>query len=130
MTTDVKDGYLYTKDDEWVLVEGDEATIGITDYAQNSLSDIVFVELPEVGATFKRHDTFGVVESVKAAADLYMPVSGEVTAVNDALPDAPEQINSTPYAAWMVKAALADPAELADLMDADAYRAYCDERAA
>jgi glycine cleavage system H protein len=128
MSTQVKDGLLYTKEDEWLQVDGDEVTIGITDYAQNSLSDIVFVELPEPGTTFSRGDTFGVVESVKAAADLYMPVSGEISAVNDDLPDATEQVNSDPYGAWMVRVTLSDSAELDDLMDADAYRAFCDDR--
>lgn len=92
----VKDGLLYTKDDEWIAVNGETGTVGITDYAQDSLSDIVYLELPNVGDSFESGENFGVVESVKAAADLFMPVSGQVTAVNDALIDAPEEINQSP----------------------------------
>jgi glycine cleavage system H protein len=122
-------GLLYTKEDEWIKVDGDEATVGVTDHAQDALSDIVYLELPDVGSSFDMGDTFGVVESVKAAADLYMPISGEVTAVNEALIDTPETVNSDPYgAAWMVKIKLSNPAELDDLMDADAYTAYLAER--
>ena len=111
----------YTKNDEWVRVEGDEGTIGITDYAQDQLSDIVFVEfLADIGDSLDKGETFATVESVKAAADIYMPVSGEVIAINEDLPDAPESVNSDPYGkAWMVKIQLSDPAELDDLLDAD-----------
>lgn len=120
----------YTKDDEWVRVEeGDEATVGITDYAQDALSDIVYLELPGEGDFFGVGETFGVVESVKAASDLYMPVSGDVTAVNDALVDNPEVINQDPYGeAWMIKIKLSEPGQLDDLMDAEAYRKYSEER--
>jgi glycine cleavage system H protein len=128
--TKIVDGLYYTKDDEWLRVEGDEATVGISDYAQNALSDIVYVDLPGVGETLNAGETFGVVESVKAAADLFAPVSGEVTAVNDDLPDKPELVNSDPYgAAWMIRLRLSDKSELDSLMDAAAYRAYCDSRA-
>jgi glycine cleavage system H protein len=127
--TNVLDDLLYTEDDEWVRVEGEEAVVGITDYAQDSLSDIVYLELPDSGESFQREDAFGVVESVKAAADLYMPVSGEITEVNEELMDAPETVNSDPYGkAWMVRVRLSDTSELDDLMDADAYRAYVEER--
>lgn len=127
--TKVMDDLLYTEDDEWLRIEGEEATVGITDYAQDSLSDIVYLELPAAGEHFEREDAFGVVESVKAAADLYMPVSGEVTEVNEGLMDEPEVINQDPYGdAWMVRIRLEDDAELDDLMDADDYRAYCEER--
>ncbi|MBC8503913.1 MAG: glycine cleavage system protein GcvH [Anaerolineales bacterium] len=110
----------YTENDEWVRVEGDEGTVGITDYAQDQLSDIVFVEfLVDVGETFDKGDTFATVESVKAAADVYMPVSGEVVAINEDLPDAPEQVNSDPYGeAWMIKIKVSDASELSDLLDA------------
>ena len=119
----------YSKDDEWVRVEGDEASIGITDYAQDSLSDIVYLELPEVGDFFGVGETFGVVESVKAASDLLMPVSGEVTAVNDALIDSPELVNDDPYgAAWMIRVKLTEPEAVSDLMDAAAYQAYVESR--
>ena len=119
----------YTNDDEWVRVEGDEATVGITDYAQDSLSDIVYLELPDVGTSFDADDVFGVVESVKAASDLLMPVAGEVTAVNEALIDTPELVNSDPYgAAWMIKIKVNDPGDIENLMDAAAYEKYIAER--
>ena len=119
----------YSKEDEWVLVEDDVATIGITDYAQDALSDVVYVELPEVDAVFAVQDIFGVVESVKAASDLFCPVSGKVVAVNNLLLDTPEQINDDPYgAAWMIKMELTDVKELENLMDAAAYDAYCATR--
>lgn len=127
--TKINDDLLYTRDDEWVRVEGEEAVVGISDYAQNSLSDIVYLELPSVGDRFGKGDSFGVVESVKAAADLYMPVSGEVIAVNEALVDRPELVNEDPYGeAWMVRVRLDDSSELDELMDADAYRAYNEGR--
>jgi glycine cleavage system H protein len=127
--TKIEQGLLYTRDDEWVRVEGDEGTVGITDYAQDALSDIVFLELPEVGGRFEAGDAFGVVESVKAAADLNMPVSGEILAANEGLLDSPELLNSDPYgAAWLVKISLSDPSQLDGLMDAAAYEAYCEER--
>lgn len=125
----VPDDLLYTEDDEWVRVKDGEATIGITDYAQDSLSDIVYLELPDVGDSFDQGATFGVVESVKAAADLLMPVSGEITAVNEALIDTPETLNSDPYAtAWLVSAKINDESELAGLMDAAAYKEYLANR--
>ena len=114
----------YTKDHEWLRLEADgTAVIGITDYAQNSLGDVTFVELPEEDTGYGAGDPFGVVESVKAASDLYMPVSGTVVAVNSELADTPEQVNSDPYgAAWMVKVRLEDASELDGLMDATTYR--------
>lgn len=127
--SNIPDGLLYTKEDEWVLVDGDEGTIGITDYAQDALSDIVYIELPDIGDSVGAGETFGVVESVKAASDLYSPLSGEVTATNEDILDTPETLNSDPYGeGWMVKIKLSDPAELEALMDAEAYTAYCDER--
>lgn len=127
--TKIENDLLYTRDDEWIRVDGDEATVGVSDYAQDSLSDIVYLELPDVGEAFDEGDSFGVIESVKAAADLYMPVSGEVVAVNEDLMDEPEIVNSDPYGeAWMVRIRMSDESELDNLMDADAYRAYCEER--
>lgn len=127
--TKIENDLLYTDDDEWIRVDGDEATIGVSDYAQDSLSDIVYLELPEIGESFEEGDAFGVVESVKAAADLYMPVSGEIIEVNEALLDEPEAVNEDPYGkAWMVRIKLSDKSQLDALMDADAYRAYCEER--
>jgi glycine cleavage system H protein len=119
----------YTRDDEWIRVTGAEGEIGITDYAQDHLSDIVYVELPEVGKVVNRHDGIGTIESVKAAADIYSPVSGTVTAVNESLPDTPELVNQDPYGrAWMVRIELSNPSELDELMDAAAYQKYCGER--
>lgn len=113
----------YAKSHEWVRVENDgTATIGITDYAQNSLGDITYVQVPRVGASLKAGETFGVVESVKAASDLYAPVAGTVLAVNPALESAPETINRSPYGdGWMMKVKLADPAAADALLDAEAY---------
>ena len=119
----------YTKDDEWIRVDGDEGAIGITDYAQDHLSDIVYVELPETGREVKAGDAVGTIESVKAAADLNTPISGTVEAVNEDLPDSPEAVNQDAYGkGWMVRIKLSDPKELAGLMDAAAYDKYCEER--
>lgn len=119
----------YSSDDEWVRVEGDTAIIGITDHAQDALSDIVYLELPNEGDFFGVGETFGVVESVKAAADLLMAVSGDVTAVNDDLIDTPEIINQDPYGeAWLIKVKISAPDELDNLMDAAAYEKYLSER--
>jgi glycine cleavage system H protein len=121
--------YRYSDDDEWVRVEGDEVVIGITDHAQDSLSDIVYLELPDVGDSFSAGDAFGVVESVKAAADLLMPIAGEVTAVNTPLTDTPELVNSDPYgAAWMIRVRPDNMAEVDSLMDAVAYEKFLAER--
>jgi glycine cleavage system H protein len=112
----------YTRDHEWVRVDGDEATVGITQYAADQLGDIVFVELPDTGRELEGAKPFGVVESVKAVSDLFAPVSGEVVATNDALAGGPELVNSDPYGdGWMVRMRVADPTELDDLLDADAY---------
>ena len=117
--------YRYTKQHEWVDVKGDAATIGITDYAQQELGDVVFVELPKPGASVTAGKSLGTVESVKAVSEIYSPVSGEVVEANAALHDTPEKINSDPHgAAWLVKVRLANPAELKDLMDETAYEAF------
>lgn len=123
-------GLKYAKTDEWVKVEGDIATIGITDYAQDQLSDVVYVELMnDEGDKVKKGDTIATVESVKAAADVNFPASGEVVAINEALADTPEVLNSDPFdTGWMVKIKLDDPSELDDLMDAAAYESYNAER--
>jgi glycine cleavage system H protein len=114
----------YAESHEWVLDNGDgTVTIGISDHAQESLGDVVFVELPEVGRNLERNEEFGVIESVKAASDLYAPVSGEVIEVNDALEDAPETVNEAPYEdGWIMKVRVGDDASLDDLLDADGYR--------
>ncbi|HET8730877.1 MAG TPA: glycine cleavage system protein GcvH [Moraxellaceae bacterium] len=114
----------YAPTHEWVRVEGDVATVGITDHAQEALGDLVYVELPEVGDSVAAHDEAGVVESVKAASDIYAPVSGEIIAVNEALVDAPETVNADPYNdGWMYKIRMSDPAELEDLLAAADYDA-------
>ncbi len=119
----------YARTDEWLKIEGEEGTIGISDYAQDALNDVVFVELPEVGATFKKGDSFGVVESVKAASDLNMPVSGTITAVNSAVEDTPETINTDPYSdGWLIKIKIDDASGAGDMMDAAAYDAFCETR--
>jgi len=112
----------YTKEHEWVRVDGDEATVGITQFAADQLGDIVFVELPSAGRSLEQFATFGVVESVKAVSDLFAPVAGEITAANDALGAQPELVNSDPYGeGWMVRLRLADPAQVDALLDAAAY---------
>jgi glycine cleavage system H protein len=120
---DVPDGLRYTDDHEWLRVEGDAGVVGITGYAADQLGDVVFVELPAVGARFERGKTFGVVESVKAVSDLFAPVAGEVLEVNPALADQPELVNAEPYGAgWMVRLRLSEPAQADALKDAAAYR--------
>jgi glycine cleavage system H protein len=114
----------YTKDHEWVRVDGDEATVGITEYASGQLGDIVFVELPDAGRTLEQFATFGVVESVKAVSDLFAPVSGEVLATNEALTGSPELVNADPHGGgWMIRVKLAKPEEVDELLDAAAYDA-------
>ncbi len=114
----------YTKEHEWISVEGDIATVGITDFAQGELGDIVFVEIETQGQNLAKDSTFGTVEAVKTVSDLFMPVSGEITEVNSALESNPELVNQDPYTGgWMVKIKLANPAELNDLLDVNAYKA-------
>ncbi len=128
LVSDVPDDLLYTKSHEWVRVEGDQATIGITDHAQNALNDIVYVELPGTGDAFDTEGEFGVVESVKSVSDLYLPVAGEVIDANADLEDAPETINSDPYGAgWLVKVRMQDNAEVANLLSPDDYRAFIED---
>ncbi len=117
--------YRYTKEHEWLKIDGSVGTIGITDYAQQELGDVVFAELPKVGAQVKAGQSFGTIESVKAVSEIYTPVSGEVAEINSALVDAPEKINKDPHgSAWLVKIKLSDAKEAASLMDAKAYEAY------
>src|SRR5512143_350332 len=118
----------YSKEHEWVLVEGSVATVGITDYAQDQLGDIVFVELPAVGDKVSKEDAFGVVESVKAVSDIYAPVSGKVVEVNDDLPENPEMLNEDPYGdGWIIEIEMSDPEEVQDLMTAAEYEEYVAE---
>ena len=120
----------YLKSDEWVRIEGDIATLGISDFAQDQLNDIVFVELPEVGTTLPRGGTFGVVESVKAASDLFTPVAGIITEVNDLLRGSPETINTDPYGkGWIAKIKITGDKDNPDLLDADAYQKLTESRA-
>jgi glycine cleavage system H protein len=119
--------YRYTKEHEWISVEGTIGTIGITDYAQNSLGDIVYVDVPKVGDKVTAHTTFGSVESVKAVSDLYSPVSGTVTATNDALKTEPDKINADAHTAWIIKVELSNPAEVETLLDAAAYEKFVSE---
>jgi glycine cleavage system H protein len=112
----------YTQEHEWILVEGGQGTVGVSEFAAHELGDIVFVELPAVGSSFKQGDPCGTIESVKAVADLYLPVSGEIVAVNDAVSGSPELLNSDPFGqGWLVKVKLSAPAELEALLDAGAY---------
>jgi glycine cleavage system H protein len=113
----------YTKDHEWLKVDGQEATVGITDFAQRQLGDVVFVELPDVGRKIKQGEAFGTIESVKAVSELFAPVSGEVVAVNPDLGSHPEAVNARPHEAWMIRLRPTNPAELAGLLDAQAYSA-------
>ena len=117
----------YTREHEWILVDGNIGTVGITDYAQNSLGDIVYVDMPKVGDTLSANATFGSVESVKAVSDLYTPVSGTVTAVNEVLKTEPDKINSAPHETWIIKVELSDPSELDSLLDAAAYEKFISE---
>jgi glycine cleavage system H protein len=122
------ENYKYTKEHEWVLVEGDTGTVGITDHAQQELGDIVYVDLPKVGATFDKGKSFGSVESVKAVSDIYSPVAGEVVAINDLLTQHPEKLNEDPHgAAWLIKLKLPSGGDLTELLSAEDYQKYIGE---
>lgn len=121
-------GLYYTENHEWLKVEGEKAYIGITDFAQHALGDIVFVELPEVGTEFGVGESFSAVESVKAASDIYMPASGTVLEANDDVVDDPSVLNQDAYANWMISVTLSNKSELDKLMDAEAYEAHCNEQ--
>jgi glycine cleavage system H protein len=121
----VPEGLYYSKDHEWLKVEGETGTVGITDHAQSSLGDVVYVELPKAGETFAAHDTFGSVESVKAVSELFLPVGGEVTEVNESLNDEPEKVNSDPYGTgWMIRIKLSSRGEVDSLLSAAEYEDY------
>lgn len=123
----VLEGLLYTKDHEWVRKEEEKVYIGITDFAQKALGAIVYVELPEIDSEFTAGETFGVVESVKAASDIYIPVDGTILEINEAIIDDPALVNEDPYSNWMVAVELSDEAQLAQLMSADEYSNFCAE---
>jgi len=114
-------GFKYTKDHEWIELAGDAGRVGITDYAQQQLGDVVYLELPEVGTTLKAGQSFGTIESVKAVSELYAPISGEVVEINSALKEKPEAVNSDPHASWMIALKPSDPGELTSLLDAAQY---------
>ena len=115
----------YSKDHEWIRVEGDVGTIGITDYAQNSLGDVVYVELPKVGESFAAHESFGSVESVKAVSEIFSPVGGEITEVNESLQDEPEKVNNDPYdEGWMIRIRMSNPGEVDSLLSAAEYEDF------
>ncbi|ACM05575.1 glycine cleavage system H protein [Thermomicrobium roseum DSM 5159] len=131
MMAEVREGLRYTRTHEWVRVEGDVAVVGVTDFAQSELGDITYLELPEPGTVVKQGESMGVIESVKAASDIYAPVSGEVVEVNRSVVDSPELVNKSPYdEAWLAKIRLSAPEELERLMDAAAYRQFLTETAA
>ena len=121
------ENYRYTREHEWIELDGTIGTVGITDYAQNSLGDIVYVEVPKVGDPVTANAVFGSVESVKAVSDLYAPVSGTVTATNEELKNSPDKINETPHTAWIIKVELADLAQFETLLDATAYQKFISE---
>ena len=122
-------GLFYTEDHEWIKVDGEEAYVGVADYAQDSLGDIVYVELPEVDDEFDKEEAFSAVESVKAAADIYMPVAGKVIEVNEELLDDPALLNQDPYENWMIKIELTDKSQIDDLMTSEDYEKFLDEEA-
>ena len=120
----------YTKKHEWLKIEGDSATVGITDFAQQELGDVVYVELPEVGQTLNEGESFGSVESVKAVSEIYMPLSGTVTEVNEVLSDSPEEMNNSPYGeGWMIRIKIADSSQISNLMTSKEYVTYVEEEA-
>lgn len=120
-------GLLYTKDHEWIKVEGNKAYVGVADYAQAQLGDIVYVELPSVDDEIEKEEAFAAVESVKAAADIYMPVDGKVIEINEALEDEPNLLNEDPYENWMIMIELSDTSQLDDLMNTEEYEKYLEE---
>jgi glycine cleavage system H protein len=125
MSHNIPTNLKYTNDHEWTLVEGDTVTIGVTDYAQSALGDIVFVELPEVGRMVNKGDSFGVVESIKSVSDLYTPLTGEVIDANQDLESAPESCNSDPYGAWMIKIKTTNSEEIKELLSPEKYEEHC-----
>ena len=117
------EGYKYTKEHEWIDLAGERGKVGITDYAQQQLGDVVYIDLPEVGTTLKQGQSFGTIESVKAVSELYAPVSGEVVEVNTGLKDKPETVNADPHGSWMIAVRLTNPSESGALLDANQYQA-------
>ncbi|MGA7671953.1 MAG: glycine cleavage system protein GcvH [Nitrolancea sp.] len=127
--TEIPDGLYFTKSHEWTKVDGDEAVIGVSDFAQNELGDITYLELPEPGSTITQGEPLGVIESVKAASDIYSPLSGEVLEANQEVVDSPELVNSSPYdKAWLVKVKMSDTSEVGNLMDSKVYTGFAEEQ--
>ncbi len=127
--TEIPTELRYSREDEWTREEAGTIVVGVTDYAQSQLGDIVFLELPELGATIRQGESFGTIESVKAVSDLFAPISGEVVGVNEDLANQPELVNESPYqAGWLIEVDPEDPGQLDGLLDATAYAAHCDER--
>ncbi len=126
MATQILDQLKYTSNHDWVLIENDVMTLGITDFAQASLGDIVFVELPEIGATYAKGDSFGVVESIKSVTDLHIPANGEVVEINEQISEQPELCNQAPYESWIIKMKLSSPDQVEGLMTPEAYKAHCE----
>ena len=126
--SEIPEGLIYTKEHEWIKVEGNEITVGITDYAQNALTDVVWVELPELGVSVKSMDSFANVESVKSVSEIYAPISGEVIEINEDLEDTPETVNTDPYGdGWICRMSMDNPGELDALLDAAAYKSLIEE---
>lgn len=125
MATNIPGNLKYTKEHEWALLEGDTVTVGITDFAQSALGDIVFVEVPDVGSDLKLGSTFGVVESIKSVSDLYSPITGEVIAKNTDIEGSPEKINQDAYGSWLIKVKIKDNSEINKLMTAEQYQEFC-----
>ncbi len=126
MATKIPENLKYTKEHEWGLVEGNTLTVGITDFAQSSLGDIVFVELPEIGSELKKDDPFGVVESIKSVSDLYSPVAGKIIEINESISDAPEKINEAAYESWLIKIEMSDSKDADSLLGAADYKSLCE----
>lgn len=122
----ILEGLLYAESHEWIKVSGNQGYVGISDYAQHNMGDIVFIELPKVGSTIKKGDMFGAVESVKAASDLYLPISGKVLEINKILEISPERLNEDPYGNWIIKIEILDAKELETLLKSDQYKACCE----
>lgn len=126
--SDVQENLLYTQEHEWVLIEGDNATIGITDFAQNSLGDIVFVELPEPDSELQAGESFGVVESIKSVSDLYSPLDGIVLEKNEEVEESPEALNKNAFGSWLVKIKISDKSKIDTLMSAEKYKSFCSDQ--
>lgn len=122
----ILEGLYYSKDHEWIKVEGNKAYVGITDYAQHALGEIVYVEMPDVDDELNEGDVFGVIESVKAASDSFLPISGKVVEINEELEDSPEKLNESPYESWILAVEISDKAELEKLMNSEQYKEFCE----